>query len=249
MSCEPPPLLTTNMSGEVTKSPQMKFLMMGYGGLGRIIATPYLHKIDSHGVIWEAHGYPSKKHRKSPHQSSDFVREDSWIWVNIPTIGSHWLPPPQRGWGKPHGIATCDVFHRLKFPAASLEGCILGATFVHDIWCVYIYICISILAYILSACSNSPTMKLGILPFTNCKLTAVGDYIPVYILPFRDVPSTDVNWESLQTCNSTHSNGSASMYFKSTSIKDKAINGSAFSHQISHELKSPESWRDCHDNS
>ena len=121
---------------------------------------------------------------------------------------------------------------------------------LYMIFGVYIYIiCISILAYILSACSNSPTMKLGILPFTNCKLTAVGDYIPVYILPFRDVPSTDVNWESLQTCNSTHSNGSASMYFKSTSIKDKAINGSAFSHQISHELKSPESWRDCHDNS
>lgn len=43
--------------------------------------------------------------------------------------------------------------------------------------CIYNHICISILAYILRACSNSPTMKLGILPFTNCKLRAVGDYL------------------------------------------------------------------------
>lgn len=207
---------------------------------------------------WCHMGIIHGKHMDIPLKKTKISPSIFWFcaggFLNLGQYPNNWLTlitPPQRGWGKPHRIATCDVFHRLK-----ISGRIFGR---RNSWCylctwylVYIYIsiiCISILAYILSACSNSPTMKLGILPFTNCKLTAVGDYIPVYILPFRDVPSADVNWESLQTCNSTHSNGSASMYFKSTSIKDKAINGSAFSHQISHELKSRESWRDCHDNS
>ncbi len=56
-------------------------------------------------------------------------------------------------------------------------------------------------------------------------------------IPFQELTSTDINWEPLQTYNSTYPNASESMYFKSTSIKDKAINSTlGVPSLISHEL-------------
>ena len=109
---------------------------------------------------WRQKGIIYGKHMDIPLKKSKISPSIFWFceggFLNLGQYPNNWLTlitPPQRGWGKPHRIATCDVFHRLKFPAASLEGCILGATFVHDIWCVYVYI------YIYGCFQNRGTPK------------------------------------------------------------------------------------------
>lgn len=93
---------------------------------------------------WCHMGIIHGKHMDIPLKKTKISPSIFWFcaggFLNLGQYPNNWLTlitPPQRGWGKPHRIATCDVFHRLK-----ISGRIFGR---RNSWC---YLCTWYLVYI-----------------------------------------------------------------------------------------------------